>query len=320
MNPTNPVAVPDLLADACGEVPLLEIVQYNTERHERIGYLDRFAGYFRQLGFTDAEHRSLKDLSRSARARLLEQVGQRQGWLADPEAHLRAAGCGLLLVVGEALPAHMGVAALPPDQVLERYARLRTDVRLFIGVDPHDPASLDRALALADHPRAAGLAVSPYLAGMAIDHPSYRKTLEAARERDLVLWVHACAHFRADVAYDIEHPRHLDAVLVRHGALRIIFGHAGWPWADEACVVAMRHASTALEFATFPPVVLREPGWSLTPLLAHRATLRGRIFFGSGATSSPARFGRLVRQLDELDLGGDLALWRGNALRDWLGK
>lgn len=306
------------LADACGEVPLPEIVRYNTERHARIGYLERFASYFRQLGFTAGEHRQLSDLDTRGRGALIDRVGERTGWLARPDAHLLEAGCRLTLVVGEDLPPGFGVEPLEPARILDRYAALQADVRLFIGVDPSAPASLARALSLAGHPRAAGLAVSPYLAGVPVDDAAFDATLRAAAEHDLPLWVHGCAHFRRDVPYDIEHPRHLDAVLLRYPALRLMVGHAGWPWTADACIVALRHPGVVLEFATFPPSLLRDPAWSLAPLYAQRDALRGRVCFGSGATSSPQRFARLVQQLDEIELGEHRDDWRGGAVMRWL--
>lgn len=306
------------LVDACGEVPLPEIVRYNTQRHARIGYLERFASYFRQLGFTAQEHRELVSLDERGRASLIDRVGERAGWLAQPDAHLLASDCRLTLVVGEDLPQGFGVQPLDPARILERYAALRADVRLFIGVDPSSPVSLGRALSLAAHPRAAGLAVSPYLAGAPVDDPAFDATLRAAAQRDIPLWVHGCAHYRRDVAYDIEHPRHVDAVLCRYPGLRLMVGHAGWPWTADACVIAQRHPGVVLEFATFPPSLLREPGWSLAPLHAQRAALRGRVCFGSGATSSPDRFARLVQQLDELELAEHRADWRGGAALRWL--
>ncbi|HYF20374.1 MAG TPA: amidohydrolase family protein [Ramlibacter sp.] len=307
-----------VLADACGEVPLPEIVRYNTERHARVGYLERFASYFRQLGFTAEEHRQLAALDAAGRAALMDRVGERQGWLAQPDVHLQAAGCQLTLVVGEDLPAGFGVEPVEPERILERYAALKADVRLFIGIDPASPSSLSRALSLASHPRAAGLAVSPWLAGAPVDDAAFDATLRAALEQDLPLWVHACAHYRPDVAYDIEHPRQIDAAMRRYPQLRLMIGHAGWPWTADACVVALRYPNVVLEFATFPPALLRDPGWSLTPLYAQREALRGRVCFGSGATSSPQRFARLVQQLDEVELGDHLPDWRGGALLQWL--
>lgn len=306
------------LADACGEVPLPEVVRYNTERHARIGYLERFASYFRQLGFTAEEHRRLAALDATGRAALIDRVGERSGWLAHPDAHLLEAGCKLTLVVGEDLAPGLGVEPLDPARVLDRYAALRADVRLFIGVDPAAPGSLRRALELAGHPKAAGIAVSPYLAGVPVDHAAFDATLRAALDHGVALWVHCCAHYRRDVPYDIEHPRHVDAVLLKYPALRLMIGHAGWPWTADACVVALRHPGVVLEFATFPPALLPDPGWSLSPLYAQRAALRGRVCFGSGATSAPDRFARLVQQLDDLDLGEHRADWRGGALRAWL--
>lgn len=308
----------DWYADACGEMPFLDVVEYNTARLERIGYLPRSVGYFRQLGLDAAEFRSLPALSPKKRARLLAAAGERSGWLSDPEAHLRRCGNRLTLVVGEELPGAFDLAAPDPAGLLERFARLSCDVRLLIGIDPDSPASLGRARDLVAHPRCGGLAVLPFLAGVPLSDPRYEPTLALALRRALPLWVHASAHFRNDVPYDIGHPRHIDTVLVRHPGLRIIIGHAGWPWTAEACIVAQRHPATALEFSTFPPAVLGEAGWSMTALLAQRKLLRGQVFFGSGAVSSAARLAQLLGQLDALDLGAELPDWRGAALTRWL--
>lgn len=306
-------------ADACCEVPLLEVAVYNVERLRAIGYLERFGGSLSQLGLSPDEISAIPSCSHRDMQALLESAGARAGWLDDPERHLRANGCRLALVVGERPPAALGVEPIDPAVLLDRFAALQTDVRLFVGVDPFDFAAFQRDLALADHPKFAGFALAPFLSGQPLDAEVFDPILRVLAERGIAAWVHASAHFRPDVAYDISHPRHFDAALVRHRGLRLVFGHTGWPWTLEACIVAIRHPATALEFSTFPPALLKKPGWSLSPLLANRAALRGRIFFGSGATSSEKHMKNLLDQLDGLELGPDLPGWRGASLLQWLG-
>lgn len=300
-------------------MPLPEIVAFSIARLRAIGYLTRFAGYLRQLGLTADEIATLASADTAALERIVRVAGERAGWLGDPEAHLRATECALLLTVGEDAASTLDIAFLDQEALLERFAALRHDVRLLVGIDPHAPRSLDRALGLLDHPRAGGVALSPFMAGVALDDAAYAPTLRALAERGTPIWVHASAHFYTRVPSDIGHPRHIDATLVRYPTLRVMIGHAGWPWTADAVIVAIRHPGVAIEFSTLPPSLLGQPGWCLDPLVAQRAALPGQICFGSGAVSSPARMQRLVEQLAALDLGDDLAAWRGGGLLRWLG-
>lgn len=307
-------------ADACGEMPILEVAVYNVERLRAIGYLKRFDSYLSQLGLDHNEKSAIASSSHREIHAIVERAGQRAGWVAEPERHLVASGCKLALVVGERPPAALGITPIDPAWLIEQFAALRTDVRLFVGVDPFDHAAFRRDLALAEHPNFAGFALTPFLSGQPLDSECFDPIVKEIAERNIPVWVHASAHFRPDVAYDISHPRHLDAVLMRYPGLRLMFGHGGWPWTQEACIVAIRHPSSALEFSTFPPALLNKPGWSLSPLLANRSALRGRIFFGSGATSSERHMKNLLDQLDALELGADLGGWRGASLAKWLGE
>jgi hypothetical protein len=305
-------------SDACGEVPLFDLVAYNIERLKAIGYLERFRRYLDQVGLTKAEQQQILTMQRSDIVQVVHRAGQRAGWVNAPEAHLVENDCRLLLMVGERPPAHLGVAPIEASEILDRFAALTTDARLFIGVDPFDMDALRRDLALADHPCCAGFALSPMMAGVPLDDEAYAPCLKILADRGQVLWVHCSAHFRPGVPYDIGHPRTVDTVLARIPGLRIIMGHAGWPWTDEACVIALRYPSLALEFSTFPPGLIRQPGYSLTPLLSHAQSLKGRIFFGSGATISSRRIHHLLEQFDDPVDGALPAEWRGSALVAWM--
>lgn len=304
-------------ADACGEAPTLDVAVYNVERLRAIGYLSRFGGYLSQLGLTDDEKSEIPAASRQEIATIVERAGSRAGWLADPERHFLANNCRLALVVGERPQPSLAITPVDPAAQLDHFAAMKTDVRLFVGADPGDPDGFLRDLALVEHPNFAGFALSPFMSGQALDAGAFDPILRTITEKGIAVWVHASAHFRSDVTYEISHPRHLDAALMRYPGMRLIFGHGGWPWTQEACIVALRHPSTALEFSTFPPALLKKPGWSLAPLLANKSSLRGRIFFGSGATSSATHMKNLLDQLDALELGKDLEGWRGASLLRW---
>ena len=306
------------LADACGEVPLPAVVSYAIRRLVATGYLPRFSAYLSNLGFTQEQTRAVASLNQSQLDHLVRDVGERSGWLADPVAHLAASGCTLVLAVADDAESTIGVAAPDPAATLDRYLELSVAARLLVGVDPHRPASLSRALACAEHPCFGGLALSPYSAQTPVDDDVYTAVFRAAADRGIVLWLHASAHYWPAAPIDVSHPIRIDRVLSRYPGLRLILGHAGWPWTGEACIVAVRHPQVALEFSTFSPRSLLDPGWSLTPLVANRSTLRGRIFFGSGALSDPRRYTDLVAQLDALPIGSHAAEWRGSSLIHWL--
>ena len=309
---------PARFADACGEVPLPEIVGFNIRRLRAIGYLDRFAGSLRELGLTRDDVARLSSALPNEIDRIVLAAGGRAGWLDDPEAHLDGVRCSLLIMVGEDARSTIDADFLDQAALLNRLLDLRHDVRLWVGIDPHLPRSLDTALALLDHPKAAGVALSPFMAGAGLDEDAYAHVLRALSARGTPIWVHGSAHFFRGAPYDIGHPYHLDRALTRFPELRLIIGHAGWPWTADACLVAARHPSVAIEFSTFPPALLLEPGWCLAPLLAQRRMLRDRVFFGSAPATTAARINRLLEQLGSLPLEDDLASWRGEGLRRWL--
>jgi uncharacterized protein len=311
--------VASVVADSCAEIPTPRIVTYNITRLRRVGYLPKFDGYLRQLGFTKDERSEVTTASDSSLATLVQSVADREPWGKQPDAHLIASACRLATVASDSAESTIGVAPLGAIYLLDLYASLRSDVRLFIGVDPGRVSTLAQALELQGHPAFAGIAVMPYLAEVPLSDPAYAPVLAAAADAGLRIWAHTSSHFRPDVAYDISHPRHVDTVLTRHPELRLLIGHAGWPWIADTCAIATRFENVAIEFSTFPPDLLTDPGWSLTPLLSRRNEFRGRIFFGSGAVSAVEPFMARLQQLDNLPLGDQHDDWRGAGFMRWMG-
>ena len=211
------------LADACAEIPSPEIVRYSLLRLNAIGYLDRFGGYLRQLGLSREAVDELLTLDPEKMLNTIEGIGAEQGWLDEPTAHLRSAGVSLVIAVSEAGLDPKEVFTPDPEQLIDWYADLPMDARVWVGVSP-DPAMLARARRLADHRAFAGISISPFLVGKAIDDETYRPVLEWAADAGVPVWMHCSAHYRRSVSYTISHPSHLDEALRR-------FPTYGFSWA-----------------------------------------------------------------------------------------
>ena len=308
-----------MLADANTEIPFIDAVIYAVQRLKRIGYLPHAKGYLKQVGLTLEERQDLPSLTDREIAALVERAESRDHWQRDVTSHLHSGNVGLAAVVGEDARSSLGIQGPEPMSLLERYATLNSsDVCLYIGIDPGTPDSLAIARDAINHPRAAGLAVLPMLAGYPLSASPYSATLRFAQQHELPIWVHSSSNFFPSVPFDVGHPRHIDAVLRSFPGLRIIIGHAGWPWVQEACLIALRHPTVALEFSTFPPRIINEVNSGFAPLLQNLRTLRGRIFFGSGAVWNALHYKRLLGQLNELPLMEELPSWQGDGLAGFL--
>jgi predicted TIM-barrel fold metal-dependent hydrolase len=139
----------------------------------------------------------------------------------------------------------------------------------FVGFARFDPERPARSLAgvrrcVVEH-GFRGISVTPYWHRLAASEAAYEPLWELAQELDVVVYVHCSTHPVRTVPLELSHPRHLDVVAGRHLELRLLVGHAGWPWIADVVAMALRHPTVTLEFATFRPRELSTPGsgWEL---------------------------------------------------------
>lgn len=311
----------NVIADACGEVPSVEVTAKQLLRMRNVDYWERSGAIFRDLGISPEEAQKLATAAPNDLASALKRAADDNGWAAEPERHLLKAGCRLAICVLENANADPILRGMFPDPlpILNWYAERKLQIRAYVGVDPRDKNTIAEGFGLQSHRAFAGLALSPFLIGQPLTDPMYAPVLKEAAQRGIPIWVHSSAHFRKNVPYDVSHPRYTDAILSRYRTLRILIGHAGWPWTLESVIIGLRHANVAIEFSTFPPTAIRRPGMQLGALLDYQTALRGRIFFGSGRVTSTSHYARLVAGLDSLALGDDAGLWKGVGLMEWLG-
>jgi hypothetical protein len=67
------------------------------------------------------------------------------------------------------------------------------------------------------------------------------------------VYVHSGINWWVDTAYDIGHPRNIDALASAFPDLRIVALHAGWPWVSDMVMVAWRHPNVYLDISAHRP-------------------------------------------------------------------
>lgn len=178
---------------------------------------------------------------------------------------------------------HGGQWPVPGGTVNDRvaaYVSGNPKLRFWSGLDlAGDP--LAEAKRCVDELGATGLSLIPFLTAADVTDPRYDGLWDFAQERALPVWVHCGQHFRSDWPVHLNGPRVLDAVAGRFPSVRLVAGHAGWPWVEETLAVAARHDHVYLEFSSHRPSLLRE---SFAPLYsAVHPVAKRRVVFGSAS-------------------------------------
>jgi len=123
----------------------------------------------------------------------------------------------------------------------------------FWGVDPHKGMGAVRDLvgAVASH-GIKGAAIDPYLARVPADaaryYPVYAKCCELGIP---VVVTTGPASLVPGAVMDHAAPRHIDTVARDFPELRLIVSHGGYPWVNEAIMVAQRNRNVFLEISEY---------------------------------------------------------------------
>ncbi|MEO6748464.1 MAG: amidohydrolase family protein [Casimicrobiaceae bacterium] len=201
-----------------------------------------------------------------------EQLAQqRRTWNSDPKyvsedemaAYLRAQGVRTILDFG--FTKSMPIAEVRPyhDYALDVQAN-HADV-VFGNWLQIDPRTGDEGVA--EFRRCAvasagfvGICVSAPGMGFPASDPIYDPFYLASIELDRPVLVlvgttgtGAGLPGGGGVLLDLAHPRHIDALSVRHPELKIIGGRNPWPWADDMIAVMLHKPNVWLEFHGWSP-------------------------------------------------------------------
>ncbi len=203
----------------------------------------------------------------------------------------------------------------------EQIARLAEAEPRFIGFASVDPN-------LPDAPRALEHAVTSYgLRGLKLDPALQRFEIDDERhafpvyarcaELDVPLLIH-CGHTWSPVGRaTLAHPLRLEAVVQAFPTLKIVIAHFGWPWVNEAVMLALRyptvHLDTSILFSGTPSESIRQALTTTIGLDTLDRSLSRQVLFGSNYPRVDPK--RVAWAIDDLGLRPALRqrIFRDNA-------
>ncbi|MDY6794680.1 MAG: amidohydrolase family protein [Actinomycetota bacterium] len=190
----------------------------------------------------------------------------------------------------------------------------------FAGVDPHKGkeavATLEHAV---EEMGMVGAMISPWEHLLFSDDERYYPIYERCIEYDIPIWIHASVNFSPQIPLEYGHPLKLDRVAVRYPGLKIIAGHAGWPWVTEMVAVAWRHRNVYMDISGVRQKYMGMPDTGWGPLIHYgNSVLQDKILFGTAWPLLDP--GRAVADVKALPLKDEVkAKWLGENARGLLG-
>jgi uncharacterized protein len=144
---------------------------------------------------------------------------------------------------------------------------------------------------------------SPFRDGSRITDPHWEPMLRRCADTDTPLFVHTGQHWLPEHPYDLEHPRHIDAIARRHPSLRIIAAHAGWPWIPEMVAIAWKHPNVWVDTSAHRPKSFSQVGSGFEMLHGRMfGSFQDRVLFGSAAPIIGSTVPRLRDEVMALEI------------------
>jgi hypothetical protein len=311
--------------DAKGELPSRERVDLAVRSWGMIpGYVRMFGVGYAAL-VTGQDRERWKDLLALDDARLVAEWRRRLEEAAIPgtaEVVNRLKAAGLRKVMVHAVqPLEPGEwdYARGNDDLGELTRNYPDFVVGFANVDVFDG---ERALAEVRRAKSelglAGLKITPPFFKLCSDDDVLRPFYALCQELGIILWLHCGTHWRSEYRMDATHPTRLDRVACEFPDLRIIAGHAGWPWVLDAVVAAWRHKHVYLDISAHRPRNFTKPasGWE-SLLHFGNTTVRNKVLFGTSWDIVGVPMDELIGEVRALPLKPETASsWlHGNSAR-----
>jgi uncharacterized protein len=230
-------------------------------------------------------------------------------------AMMDAAGIDVAVLLGE--DQETTFAKKVPNEIVVDLVRSFPERFLgFAGVDPHKGAGAVESLRLnVEKLGLRGAMISPWEHLMFSDDERYYPIYETCVELDIPIWIHTSFNFSRQIPMEYGHPLHLDRVAVRFPELKIVAGHAGWPWVMEMVAVAWRHPNVYIEISGIRQkyMGMEHTGWE--PLIHYgNSVLQDKVLFATAWPLLPLE--QAVQDVKNLPIKEEVkAKWLGENAR-----
>ncbi|WP_018332082.1 amidohydrolase family protein [Actinomycetospora chiangmaiensis] len=236
-------------------------------------------------------------------------------------AMLDEGGIDLAGVYTESFGSRLGVPTAGNDVVADFVARHPARVVGFAGIDPWEADAgrhVDEAVARG----LSGVVLSPFKQQLLPEDPRMARVFGRCEALGVPVLLHTGINWSLDAAYDVGHPRHVDAVARAFPDLKLVALHAGWPWVEDMLMVAWRHRHVYVDLSAHRPRTFTRPdsGWAPLLRLGNRQ-LADRVLFASTWTLLGVPPGRLVEEVRALPLDdATIDRWLGGNAARLLGR
>lgn len=127
-----------------------------------------------------------------------------------------------------------------------------------------------------------GLKITAPFFQLCVDDELLKPYYALCQELGLIVWLHCGVHWRTEFQMDATHPLRVDRVAAEYPGLRIIAGHAGWPWVLDAVMVAWRQKNVYLDISAHRHKHFSRSGSGWEPLMHFgNSTIRHKVLFAS---------------------------------------
>jgi predicted TIM-barrel fold metal-dependent hydrolase len=174
----------------------------------------------------------------------------------------------------------------------------------FASVDPADPDAPDVLRRAVREYGLRGLKLDPSLQRFDVaDRERAYPVYAAALELGIPVLLHSGMSWAPKAPAALAHPLALEPVVHDFPALPLIIAHFGWPWVNEAVMLAIKHANVHLDtsvlFSGTPPESLHHVVVNLVGREVLDRSLHAQVVFGSNYPRvDPKRAAHAVRALE----------------------
>lgn len=299
----------DFLASSVPDPESFALTEAVTHARLR-GYTEHFRG-----GVKPARtHAEVTDRWKAAREKARDYALTEEKFFAV----MKSSGIGLAGVYNESFGSRLGVPG-PSNALVGDFVRRNSETVVgFAGIDPWEADAARQVDEAVTDLGFSGIMVSPFKQDLMPEDPRMARIYGRCEALDVPVLLHTGINWSLDVAYDVGHPRHIDAVARAFPDLKVVAVHAGWPWVEDMLMVAWRHQHVYLDLSAHRPRTFSRPdsGWGSLLQLGNRQ-LADRVLFATTWPLLGISPADLIAEVRDLPLREEtLEKWLGgNALR-----
>jgi len=186
-----------------------------------------------------------------------------------------------------------GLKGLPNDYYADVVKQYPNKFIGVAGIDPMKGMAAVKEIRRSYDLGLRGIGIRPFMFGIPPHHAKMYPLYATCVELDIPIWFHTGINYSTN-NMEVERPIYFDIVAQDFPELKIIAGHAGWPWIPEMMAVAWRNKNVYIDIASIEPKYLGMPGsgWETLMQLGN-SVLQDKILFAS----TWLFMGRTIKQL-----------------------